>query len=295
MGRPPKNTRLFPKKSDFVTNVDADRNFVLPLYILISVEHFFTAIFGEECGRGQIYTTGGTNTCQNKLKFNLLQQYGSAYEVEIECGNPNHRRCAWTSPGGMKEGFQINTIVTLAGRLLGLKYHQTAEFMAALGTGFLSRSNYYPYVRRIGAMLNEMAVENKQRASQDLRTFLNLPPSEPVDVTVCYDGSWLTRGFQSLFGIVTILSAETSKILDVIPVSSYCTQCDKRVLAENEVHVCQKNHDGKAGSMEMTGMLQGFLRSQNLHNMRYIYETKLMKHSPKLIVMRSRRVFSPIF
>ena len=93
MGRPP-NTRSFPKKANPVINVDSDRNFVLPLYMLVSVEHFFTTIFGEECGLGQILTTGGTNTCQRKLRCNLLQQYGSAYEVEIDCGNPNHRRCA---------------------------------------------------------------------------------------------------------------------------------------------------------------------------------------------------------
>ena len=104
MARPPTNTRSFQKKSKSITNVDPDRNFFLPLYILVSVEHFFTAVFGEESGLGQVLTTGGTNTCQRRLQFNLLRQYGSAYEVEIDCGNLNHRRCAWTSPGGMKEG-----------------------------------------------------------------------------------------------------------------------------------------------------------------------------------------------
>ena len=209
--------------------------------------------------------------CQNKLRFSLLQQHGSAYQVEIVCGNLSHRRCEWTSPGETNKGFEVNTIVTLAGRLSGLKYHLTAEFMAALGTGFLSRSNYYPYVKRIGIQLSVMALESRKRAGQHLRSFLNSPATVITDVTVCCDGSWLTRGFRSLFGIVTMLSAATSKILDVVPVSSYCTQCSTRLLVENEEHVCQKNHDGKAGSMEVTGMLQGFQRSLSLHNMRYEY------------------------
>ena len=40
MGRPPKNTRPFPKKSDSVTNVNSDRNFVLPLYTENGAERY---------------------------------------------------------------------------------------------------------------------------------------------------------------------------------------------------------------------------------------------------------------
>ena len=136
-GRPKKPVRSFQKKADSVV-VAPGQTFALPLYILISVQHLFSRIFGEECGRGQLVQSGGTYICQNKLRFSLLQQHGSAYQVEIVCGNLSHRRCEWTSPGETNKGFEVNTIVTLAGRLSGLKYHLTAEFMAALGTGFLS-------------------------------------------------------------------------------------------------------------------------------------------------------------
>ena len=126
--RPKKPVRSFQKKADSVV-VAPGQTFALPLYILISVQHFFSRIFGEECGRGQLFQSGGTYICQNKLRFSLLQQHGSAYQVDLEtvCGNLSHRRYEWTSPGETNKGFEVNTIVTLAGRLSGRTYHLTAE------------------------------------------------------------------------------------------------------------------------------------------------------------------------
>ena len=84
----------------------------------------------------------------------------------------------------------------------------------------------------------------------------------------------------SRYGIVSVIGAESGKVIDVEVKSSYCKICQQRKGpkkgTEYEMWLQQHkpqytvNHIGSAGSMECEGMKEIFKRSMNTRKLRYI-------------------------
>ena len=87
--------------------------------------------------------------------------------------------------------------------------------------------------------------------------------------TVSIDGSWQTRGYSSINGVVTCMYG--NKCLDCDVLSKYCKACMKwnkvdKLSAEylewNANHICPANHTGSSSSsMESVGADKIFKRS----------------------------------
>ena len=71
-----------------------------------------------------------------------------------------------------------------------------------------------------------------------------------------------------------------AKVIDTETLSNYCDSCanmnakklsadDKNKWSEKHKELCQKNHDGSAGSMEPIGMGRIFKRSEEKHGLKY--------------------------
>ena len=87
-------------------------------------------------------------------------------------------------------------------------------------------------------------------------------PSSSTEISVSYDGSWLTRGHTSKYGVGCIIYVLTGYVLDYAVLSKYCKSCTYAVrdLDENspefsiwmEGHkdFCQKNHTASSNAME---------------------------------------------
>ena len=96
------------------------------------------------------------------------------------------------------------------------------------------------------------------------------------DCTVSIDGTWQTRGFSSINGIVTCMAG--SKCLDHVVLTKHCKGCaywkgkdlNTPEYAEwKESHNCPANHSGTSSSMESAGAIQIFKRSVERFNLRY--------------------------
>jgi hypothetical protein len=101
-----------------------------------------------------------------------------------------------------------------------------------------------------------------------------------VECAVSIDGSWLTTGFSSRHGFVSMISIDTGKVLDRIYMCSTCTGCAK--WSDNDKHTteylawyakheekCPLNHEGSAQSMEAEGAVRLFQRSEDVNGLRY--------------------------
>jgi hypothetical protein len=243
--------------------LDNPVSLALPSTMIISTAFFFASLFGEECGRGQVKQSSGTYICQNKLEFRILQRRGSAYQIAIICKNAEHSRTAWTCGKDETGTSDINKLGVIAAQLCGIKYTKSKKFFAAIGTGSISAPAYHDLTAKIGLVLQKLADLSKAAAAMRLRIFMNASKfiADIVDIAMCGDGTWLTRGRKSRFGIATVLAAETGDVIDTVVVSSYCTICCRFLLPESVNHICQINHRKSAGAMEVTGMLEAFMRS----------------------------------
>ncbi|GFX81118.1 uncharacterized protein TNCV_1911101 [Trichonephila clavipes] len=84
------------------------------------------------------------------------------------------------------------------------------------------------------------------------------------DIPVAIDGTWQKHGHTSLNGAVIATSFYTGKMLDASILSRFC-KCPNKMHNEN----CKANHFGISGSMEVTGAIEIFQRSEILHGLRY--------------------------
>ncbi len=98
---------------------------------------------------------------------------------------------------------------------------------------------------------------------------------------VSIDGSWQKRGYSSHNGVVTVISLDTKKCLDVEVLSDKCQQCQKWEKKINDPsysawkasHVCKINHEGSAGSMETVGAVRIFHHQINFYPHKFRVKT----------------------
>ncbi|CAN7999310.1 unnamed protein product [Ixodes hexagonus] len=108
------------------------------------------------------------------------------------------------------------------------------------------------------------------------RLYRELNLNNPANIAVSYDGSWMTRGHSSHFGVGTVIELFTGFVIDFAVLSNFCTACERgpkkghpSYSAWKENHVCQRNTEKKAGEMEVDAALILFQRSWQRHNLRY--------------------------
>ncbi|KMQ84720.1 hypothetical protein RF55_17253 [Lasius niger] len=167
-------------------------------------------------------------------------------------------------------------------RLIGVGLQGINNFcgLMDLGAGF-NISTYYNCIDNIKVavdavfkvVLNKAAGEEKDK-NKEAGNIEN-------ELCISGDGSWSKRGFTSRLGIVSLIGKYSNKILDVVVKSSFCKACVMWKGNTNTVEYeafydahnenCMANHEESAGKMEVDGVLEMFLRSEDLHNARYRY------------------------
>ena len=125
----------------------------------------------------------------------------------------------------------------------------------------ITGNNYDKTVNRLNIVVNEVANETIRDASEDLFSKSKDPNNDTViDTALSSDGSWQKRGYSSLNGVVTVISMDNGKILDIEIMTRTCRSCllheklktsyPKRFEEWKMTHVCKINHIGNAGNME---------------------------------------------
>ena len=103
---------------------------------------------------------------------------------------------------------------------------------------------------------------------------LSTPTEERIiDLAVSFDGTWMTRGHKSKYGLGCIVEIETGLVLDFVIMSLYCLSCAGAVAryggAGTEEYKtwkaahtnCNINYDGPSEGMEMEAGEQLWERS----------------------------------
>ena len=127
----------------------------------------------------------------------------------------------------------------------------------------------------IALATNEIAQESMSDAA-----ISEVKLTNSTDITVSCDGTWLTRGHKSQYGVCTVVGNKSGKVLDTKVLSTNCKSCQTWKGKEGSIayaewkegHLakCGINHNGNAGSMEAAGMVDIFSRSLEKHKVRYV-------------------------
>ena len=209
--------------------------------------------------------------CDGDVSFAPTKIRGLGFKLEVRCA-----RCEPTeidSGPFIRNGFEINSRITFAMRLLGVGYSGLRLFCGLMDFfEFINVNAYHRLSKRIAHVAGKVADEimnesarEEQRLTQQARVF-----QDARFVSVSVDGSWAKRGFTSLFGLVAVIGDKSNKVIDVCVKSLYCNACaqlesrrdeDSYVLREEHESECDLNHQGSSKSMEASSALELFQRS----------------------------------
>lgn len=121
----------------------------------------------------------------------------------------------------------------------------------------------------------------RNSVKQEINLTKEATNSEKIEgLTVSGDGTWRKRGFQSLFGVSSLIGYYSNKILDLNVKSAFCKACEfwekktdtteYEAWKENHMQDCLCNHEGSAGKMEVDAICEMFQRSDSLYSVKYI-------------------------
>lgn len=178
--------------------------------------------------------------------------------------------------GAKNRVYTINRQMIYAMRCLGQGLAGTKLFCALMNFPPPVRETTYNII--VNKILTATDTVVGQSMSQAASEEISLTQNNELSVSC--DGSWLTRGHTSQFGVAAVIGANSGKILDTEVLSLNCKSCqfwyrkrDTNEYAEwmeRHAGTCMINHEGSSGNMEVQGMKKIFLRSEQKHGVRYI-------------------------
>lgn len=120
-----------------------------------------------------------------------------------------------------------------------------------------------------------------RKSANEEKNLTNEAGQQTPGLIVSGDGTWMKRGFSSLFGVASLIGFRTKKVIDVIIKSAYCHACKMHENDPNDIehemwrqeHAkdCVSNHKGASGKMEVDAICEMFLRSEELYGTQYTH------------------------
>ncbi|CAB3982713.1 Hypothetical predicted protein [Paramuricea clavata] len=224
--------------------------------------------------------TAVCNECETPVQcgINLEDSQGFAHNFVSYCENCDSKTILFNSSKkterteivkGKKTPFEVNSRMVSFVRGIGKGYTALEIFSKHLNSPPpMTAANYG---KRQHAASKAVATESMEAAAQDVL-------KEGRDCAVSFDGTWQRRGHASHHGVISAISVDTGKCVDVEILSNICKGCqhwekaDKnsdKYLQWKADHKCSSNHVGSAGAMESVGALRIFTRSETTRDLRY--------------------------
>lgn len=164
--------------------------------------------------------------------------------------------------------YDINRSLVLGCRLIGRGFSAAQKLTSILNLPTpVSRGPWSKHTRTLEECAKELLEEDLRQASIEVRDFKSklvdeeVGENELIDAGVSVDGSWSSRGWTARDGLVTVVSIDTGKVLDVVYLTNNCSQCTlkERQLKEGEItrldyykwcveheESCKLNHEGSS-------------------------------------------------
>lgn len=212
-------------------------------------------------------------SCRSGLASSLVFTCNSC-EVEFE------------APIVKKTGhyYDCNRRSVLAGRVIGCGHADLQKFCGVMNLPPpVAWSNFRAHQCATVKAAISAGEESMRRAAAEVRE-LNAQSDPPQLTAVTYDGTWMRRGFCSLFGVFPCIHWGTGRVLDLVVCSKYCHACTtwkarrelELITAEEYLHwqadhlgKCTANTECSAPAMEAEAAVTIWSRSKERHNLQY--------------------------
>ncbi|GFU37893.1 uncharacterized protein TNCV_1063931 [Trichonephila clavipes] len=227
------------------------------------------------------------------LKLELGAKLGFSYNLKLLCSNCDENKTVVnTSLKSVQTSHDVNLRITQAFSHIGEGYSAIEKFCMVMNIDPFSSTTYGKCARRLD---NAYTLASENIFAEIHREIKNVYENgaEITDLSVSFDGTWLTRGHTSLIGVGCVIDMLTGYVVDFEVMSKVCRHCSvakkKNKLGQSSAEFsiwyeghkseCDINHLGSSTSMEMEAALTLWKRSTSL-------DSVILQYYPMVIVKR---------
>lgn len=206
--------------------------------------------------------------CGGAVLFLQSSVGGLSFKLNIKCSTCDKVINSVHSSPLIGTAYEINRRLAFAMRILGKRQRAIQRFCGIMDLPkYVAQASYDTIMNNIRTAAKAVGTQSlkKAAASEIQQTNDAAHPNIPDGLKVSGDGTWMKRGFSSLFGVASIIGWYTGKVIDLVVKSSYCKECEahekEKGSAEYEEWMqsheeqCSANHTGSAGKMECDAMV----------------------------------------
>ncbi|XP_065068320.1 uncharacterized protein LOC135693706 [Rhopilema esculentum] len=207
------------------------------------------------------------STCLEKMVFAEEKLVGQASTLYFLCGCNSRLALKSSDLCTTSKHYQVNDRLQVSMYEIGCHFEAARNFCGNMDLPPpVSSKSWNQNKKRIHEAFKQESSKSKNKAASEIKD------AKGDDVTVSCDGTWQKRGFSSKNGVVTVATVNglSSKIIDTETLTNHCNKCKAATNGNETTHVCQKNYEGTAGSMEGEGVKRIFRRSQEQYGLSYV-------------------------
>lgn len=215
-------------------------------------------------------------SCGN-LRVSESSRHGLASEVVVSCDSCDFQKILPLSL--KKERFhEVNRRSVLAMRRIGRGHAALQKFCGLMNLPPpVTQRAFMRHQKAVASAVSAAARDSMVCAADELK---KLHPSGEVPVS--FDGTWMKRGFSSMYGAFICISHDTGRVLDFHISGTYCQACsmwdankengrvtDEQYLAWKLAHKCSINTERSAPGMESEAACVVWNRSVHQRSLMY--------------------------
>ena len=222
-----------------------------------------------------------------QLFDNASKRSGFSSSLSLKCTSCEFSNDFSTSRQ-IGKSTDINRRIVYTCRSLGLGHTGLERFASLMNMpGPMAIKTYEDIVAIVSGATKTVANETMIAAVDEIKASkINTETVDTADKTVAVvdtgisiDGAWTKRGYSSMNCVVTAISLDNGKVIDIEVMSRMCKACNIRdemkerdpIAYANwlETHKCSYTYKGSAPGMEQHGTKEIFERSIDKYNVRY--------------------------
>ena len=181
--------------------------------------------------------------------------------------------------------FVVNDLIVLFFNELGLGHRAMKKFSSLFGWEGLHLKTFQGkesrVIRSIIDNTEEVLSASVSNVKEAYATLDSDVSTDPLCITVSFDGSWHKRGHTSMYGFASVIDVLTGLVVDYVVLSKYCHACStkKSKLGEDSEEYkewyqghedqCAINYIGSSNAMEVEAARRLWQRSEDRHGLRY--------------------------
>ncbi|GFT04637.1 uncharacterized protein TNCV_334011 [Trichonephila clavipes] len=162
------------------------------------------------------------------LKFALGNNVGFYYALNLTCSSCAENVCA-VETSNERQGNTVpdfNLRITQAFSNIEKGYHAIEKFCMAVNVYHFSSRTYRKCIKLLHTTYGIAAETLQSEVHREVRKAYEAPTDIPVvDISVSFDGSWLTRVHTSLIGIACVIDILTGYVIDFEVMCKVCRNC----------------------------------------------------------------------